>query len=197
MVLGDPGEGIADELHPPPLEVLDAAEIVENLARDGIGEQRVDGEVAPRRVLAPVLGVRDGRPAAVGGDVAAQRRHLDRRAVDDGGDGAVGEARRHRLDLRLREPRDHLLGRQPGGEVDVVDLELEQGVADAAADEARLALRRAKRAQQPRHPRPRPPSRFRQLHAGSSGSSGASRRLRLTIIAAVAPQIRRPSHSIS
>ena len=68
----------------------------------------------------------------------------------------------------------------------------EERVADAAADIARVALLGAKRGEQGPHPLAPLPGRPRKLHGANS-----SRRDRLTIIAAVAPQIRRPSHSIS
>ena len=48
------------------LEIVEAAEIVEDLAGQRIGGQGVDREVAPRRVLLPIVGEGDGRAAAVG-----------------------------------------------------------------------------------------------------------------------------------
>ena len=168
MILGDALERVADEAHPARLQVVEPPEIVEHLAARRIGGQSVDGEVAPRRVLAPILGVGDGGAAAVGGDVAAQGGDLDRLAADHGGDRAVGEAGRHRLDPRRLEPADHLVGRDPGGEVDVARLEAEQGVAHAAADESRLARRRAKRREQPVHARPVLPGGVGQAHATSA-----------------------------
>ncbi len=192
MVLGDSGERIADEADAPRLQVGLASEIVDDVESQRIGEQRIDGEVAAGGVLAPVVGVGDGGAAAVGGDVASQGRHLDRLARHDGGDRAVGEPGRNRLDPGLAEPIHHLLRRQSGGEVDVADRKPEQRVADAAADIARVAVPGAERREQGLHPFPPLPGRLGKLHSASS-----SRRDRLTIIAAVAPQIRRPSHSIS
>ena len=63
------------------VEVGEAAEIIVDLAARRLGAQRVDREVAPRRVLAPIVGEGDDGVAAVGRDVAAQRRHLDRPAA--------------------------------------------------------------------------------------------------------------------
>ena len=83
-------------------------------------------------------------------------------------------------------------GSKPGGEVDVADRQAEQVVANRAADIARQALLGAERVEQPR-PCPR---RLRHF-AASSFSSIAACATRLTIIAAVAPQILRPFHSIS
>ena len=192
MVLGDPDERVADEADPPSRQVGLAAEIVEDLQADRVRGQGVDREVAPGGVLPPVVRIGDGGPAAVGCDVAPQSRDLDRLAGDDGGDGAMGESGRHRLDPRLAEPLHHLRRLKAGGEVDVADLEPEQGVADAAADIARVAVRGSERGEKGLHPFPPLPRRLGKFHSASS-----RRRDRLTIIAAVAPQILRPSHSIS
>ena len=62
------------------------AEIVEQLAAERVGVERVDGEVAPRGVGRPVVGEGDGGAAAVGRDVAAQGGHFDHGARRDGGD---------------------------------------------------------------------------------------------------------------
>ena len=115
MVLGDPGERVADEADPSLREVGLAAEIVEHLAGDRIGEQGVDREVAAGGILAPVVRIGDGGSAAVGADVAPERRHLDRLAGDDRGDRAVGEAGRNRLDPSLAEPLHDLLRGETGG----------------------------------------------------------------------------------
>jgi hypothetical protein len=60
MVFGNPGERIADEPDPPGNEVLPAAEIVVNGAGFGLCVERVDGEIAPGRILAPAVGECDG-----------------------------------------------------------------------------------------------------------------------------------------
>ena len=73
MILGDPLQGIADEPDVALLEIGKAAEIVEQLAAQRIGEKRVDGEIAPRRILLPVVGEGDRRAPAVGRDVAFAR----------------------------------------------------------------------------------------------------------------------------
>src|SRR3546814_2249898 len=64
---------------------------------------RVDREVAPRGIVAPVVGEGDRRAAPVGRDVAAQRRDLVPVAARDGSDGAVGDAGRHDLDVGRSE----------------------------------------------------------------------------------------------
>ncbi len=155
-----------------------------------IGGQRIDGEIAAGRVFLPIVGVSDGRAAPVGRDVAAQRRDFDRLPGTDRGDRAVVDPGRHGLDVGRLEPLDDLFGQQAGGEVDIVDFEAEQVVAHRAADQPRQPLGSAERIEQPRHARPRAP------FFGVESQRHCSRRARLTMIAAVAPQILRPSQSI-
>ena len=75
--------------------------------------------------------------AAKGLDVVAQRRHLEMCLAEDGGDGAVVDAGRNRLDAGCLEAGDHGLGRRLRRDVDVADGAAQDGVANAAADEAR------------------------------------------------------------
>jgi hypothetical protein len=170
---------------------VETAEIVEDLARRGIGVERVHREIAPRRVLAPVVGIGDDRVAAVGRDVTTQCRYLDRTCGGDGSNRAVREAGRNRLDPRILESLDHLLWRQARGNVDIGDVDPEQRVAHRTTDEARLALRRAENFRQCFEAVPFAPRRSREYQ------DHLRRRARLTIIAAVAPQIRRSFHMIS
>ena len=72
MVLGDALERLADEADAARRDIVEAAEIIENLAADRVGIERVDGEVAARGILAPIVGEGDRGAAAVGGDVGAQ-----------------------------------------------------------------------------------------------------------------------------
>ena len=73
MILGDAGERIADEAHPARREIGEPVEIIEDLAARRIGGERVDREVAPRRILAPIVGEGDvaRRPS-----VATSRRKV-------------------------------------------------------------------------------------------------------------------------
>ena len=98
---------------------------------------------------------------------------------------------RNGLDPRLLQPLDDLLRPKPGCEVDVADRQPEELVADRAADVAGQPRARAQRAQQACHPAAVAPFRGVELQRH------CSRRERLTIIAAVAPQILRPFQSIS
>ena len=91
--------GVADEAHAPRLEIGKPADVVVHRAVGG-GRERVDGEVAPLGVGAPVAAEAHVGVAAEGLDVLAQRRHLERPAVDHDGDGAVLDAGRHRLEAR-------------------------------------------------------------------------------------------------
>ena len=101
------------------------------------------------------------------------------------------EPGRDRLDLGLFEPGDDLVRLQPGREVDIVDGKAQQPVAHRAADVAGQSLVGAERCKQALDAAdPAPLGRVElQLHR--------SLRDRLTIIAAVAPQILRPFQSIS
>ena len=62
--------------------------------------QRVDREIAPFGIGLPVAAELDLGMAAIGFDVLAQRRHLERVLVDDDGDRAVLDAGRNRLEAR-------------------------------------------------------------------------------------------------
>ena len=191
MILGNPLERVADEPHVALLEVLEPSEIIENLARSGVRGQGIDGEVPPCRVRPPIVGESDRRPAAIGRDIGSQGRDLERMAVADRGDRAMLDPGRNGLDARLFQATDHVIGLEPGCEIDVVDRQAKEAIANRAADIAGQPLLRAERGEQPRHPADSAPFRSLEPHFH------ASLRDRLTIIAAVAPQILRPSHSIS
>jgi len=151
MILGDALKRFADEADVSRLEVGEAVEIIEDFAARRVGGQGVDGEIAPRRILAPILGEGDRGAAAIGRDVAAQGGDLDRRAGEHRGDRAVGDSGRHRLDPSRLEPLHDLLGRKPRGEIDIADLEAQQRVAHAAADETGRARAGAERVEQAVH----------------------------------------------
>src|SRR3990167_11414613 len=76
MILGNARCGIADKGDASRLQVGKTAKPVVDRAGVEIGVQRVDREIAPRRIVAPVVGERDRGPAPVGFDVTAQRRDL-------------------------------------------------------------------------------------------------------------------------
>ena len=191
VVLGDAAIGIADEADAVGGKIVDAAEEVGDCAARRVGVERVDGEVASGGVLMPVVGEGDHRVAPVRLDVAAQRCDLHDRTLRQGGDRAVGDAGRHRPDARSLQPTHHFLRRQRRGEVEVGDRQVQQRVPHRAADPARpgsIGTERADQLGQPRTVAPR---------GGGESQTQLSRRDRLTIIAAVAPQMRRSSHCIS
>ena len=80
VVLADALVRVADEAHPPGVEICIAAERIV----DGplaVAVERVDGEVAPARVLGPVVREGHGGMPAEGLDVAPERRDLERRVA--------------------------------------------------------------------------------------------------------------------
>ena len=101
------------------------------------------------------------------------------------------DAGRHRLDPCLLEAADNFVRPDPRGEIDVADLEAHELVAHRAAHVAGLPLVCAERIQHARcTAQPAPLGCVEpQVHC--------SRRARLMMIAAVAPQILRPCHGIS
>ena len=126
---------------------------------------------------------------AVGAHVAAQRRHLDDRAVGDRGDRAMHDSRGHRLDSGGLQPADDFLRRMDRRDVDVGDRKAQQRVAHRATDIARRALLGTERHGQPVEAGP-----LRPVGGGQGGGfvhGHVSLCARLTIIAAVAPQMRR------
>ena len=149
IILGDPPRRVADEAHAPLLEIVEPADmIVDRAVARRI--ERVHGEVAPLGIAPPVAPERDPGMAPVGLDILAQRRHLERRAVDHDRDGAVVDAGRHRLEARGRGAAHHLLRHGGGGEVDVADRLAEQRVAHGAADHARFLAVAVEHVEQPR-----------------------------------------------
>ena len=97
VVLGDPPRRITNEAHAPLREVVEPANMIMHraVARD---VQRIHREVAPLGVAPPVTPECDPGMASEGLDVLAQRRHLERLAVDHDGDGAMLDAGRNRLE---------------------------------------------------------------------------------------------------
>jgi hypothetical protein len=191
MILRDPLQRVADEPHPPRCEVLATAEVIVNLTADRVGEQGVDSEVAPRGIFLPVIGEGHGCTAPVRRHVTAQGGDLHRLALADGSDSAVLDAGGNRPDARGRQAFHDGFGPQFRSKVDIADGKPQQLVAHGSPDVAREAFARAKRSQQRGDARTRTPGVCIQLHCH------CSRRDRFTSIAAVAPQIRRPAHSIS
>ena len=98
---------------------------------------------------------------------------------------------RNGLDFRFFQPPDHVIGRDAGRKVDVADGKREEIVAHGAPDVARQPFVGAERGEQPPH------AAFLAPLCGVEAQLHCSLRERLTIIAAVAPQILRSSQIIS
>src|SRR5690349_20280690 len=96
-VLADARLGIAHEPDAPGMQILDAADEVEDRAA-AVEEDRVHGEVAPLGILRPAGIEGDARMAAERLDVAAQGRDLEGPPARDRGDRAMLDAGRNRLD---------------------------------------------------------------------------------------------------
>ena len=111
MVLGNPLQRVADEPDVPVSQIVEAVEIVEDLARRRICGQGIDSEVAPRRIFPPIVGERDSRPAAVCRHVTAQGRDLEWVTIANSSDRAMVNTGRNGLDLRLFQAADDLVRR--------------------------------------------------------------------------------------
>ncbi len=105
----------------------------------GIGVDGVQPEIAPPSVLVPVGGEGDHGPPSVRRHVPAQGGDFDRLMIGDGGDGPVLHAGRRGSEAGGLKSFDHIARRQGRGHVDIVDRPADQGIADAAADEAGAA----------------------------------------------------------
>ena len=131
------GSRIADEAHAPCRDIVQPADVVVHDA-GGVDRQTVDGEIAPLGVANPVAAERDLGLAAEGLGVLAQGGDLERLSIDHQRHGAVVDAGRHALDAGRLGAADHL-GRQGGGrDIDIGDRNLQQRIADRAADHARF-----------------------------------------------------------
>jgi hypothetical protein len=127
---------IADKAHPARLQIGQPAEEIGDLQRFWMGIERVDGEIAPCRILAPVVGEGDRRAASIGADVAAQRGDLDRAGFENGRNGAVLDPGRHGTDTGVAAQIDHLFGPMERRAIDIGHGDAEQRVAHRAADPA-------------------------------------------------------------
>jgi hypothetical protein len=135
-----PRHGRADQSEPPEADVGDAADVVPHLLGRRIEIERIDREIAPRRVLGlrAVDVVGDQAAVLVGGVLAglrgAKRRHLDRLRPDVHVDQTEPPAD----DERAPEQRLHLLGARVGRNVEILGLDPEQQIADCATHDEGL-----------------------------------------------------------
>ena len=140
IIFRDARPRIAHEPHLARDKVFHPGGVIENLAA-GRGIKRIDGEVAPRRILGPVVGEHHAGMAAIGLDIPAQRGDLEGMGAGNGGDGAVIHAGLDHLDVLGNQPGQHLAGRHGHGNVDVRNRRPQQRIAHRATDEARFAQR--------------------------------------------------------
>ena len=98
IILGDARRRIADEAHAPRREIGEPADIVVHACRRRVTDSALMVKSRRSASALPVAAERDLGLAAEGLDVLAQRRHLERPAVDHHRDGAVLDAGRHRLE---------------------------------------------------------------------------------------------------
>ncbi|MCW0422840.1 hypothetical protein NB713_000783 [Xanthomonas sacchari] len=131
--------GVADQLHQPRLHILEAADVVAHReVLDGV-VQGVAGEVAAHRIVldAAVDVVADQAAvvhlavAAAVVDVGAEGGDLDDLAAVD----HVGQAEAAADQATVAEQLLDLLGGGVGGDVEILGLDLDQQVADRAADQ--------------------------------------------------------------
>ncbi len=173
MILGNARLGIADEAHAVRGKIGKAAEIVIERAVRRIGIERVHGEIAPGGIRLPVRAEGDSGAAAIGRDVAAQRRDLDRPVMDDRRHRTMGDAGRHRLEAGRPDPLHDILGPVDRCDVDILDRQAEQAVAHGPAHEARLARARAQCRAQLGEAGPRAPFGIRQAVRQRSGQEAS------------------------
>ncbi len=121
----------------PVAEILQPVEIIIDAAVGRAG-QRIDGEVAARRVQRPVVRIGDPGPPAVGFHIHPQRGDFEKLFANDGGYRTVIDAGGNGLDARRLQQTHDPFRRCREGHVDVPYGAFEQGVADAAANEPHL-----------------------------------------------------------
>ncbi len=137
IVFGDPLVRIADEAHAFCGDILKPTDVVVHDAF-GVNRQAVDGEVAPLRISYPVAAERYLRLAAKRLGILAQRGDLKRLRIDNQRHGAVFDARRHALDAGRLGAADHLRRQGGGRDIDIAGRNLQERIADRAADHARF-----------------------------------------------------------
>ena len=110
MIFADTLVRVADEAHAARVEVVQPAEIVRDLERFRVRVERVDREIAPCGILAPIACESDRRAATIGGDVVAQSGHFHRATIEQRGNRAVIDPGRDGPDPRRLASFDHLFG---------------------------------------------------------------------------------------
>ena len=184
MILFYPLSSVANKAHRARLQISKPVKIVLNRVSFWVSIKRIDREVAPSGILAPIAGKCYGRAPPVGADIMAQRRDLNRPIAKHGSDGAVVDTRWHDFDPCIFTKAHRLLGQMRCRAVHIMDIQPQQSVADAAANPADAS--RAQCSGELRQP-------FALHPAGLGKHAHESLLAKLAIIPAVTPQIRKPS----
>ena len=137
IILSYPLVRISDEADTPCRDIVQSADVIVHDAI-GVNRQPVDGEVAPLGIAHPIASERDFRLAAEGLGVLAQRRDLERLGFDDERHRAMFNTGRYALDAGCLGAADHFGGQGGGRNIDIADRNLQQRIADRAADHARF-----------------------------------------------------------
>ncbi len=139
-ILAQAGHRRADHFQLARADVGHAADVIPHFLLGRVEVQRVDREVAPRRVLhLRAIHVVRQQPAVFVGCVVAGLRGAKRRDFDGFGAGMdVHEPKTASDDEGTAEERLHLLGPGVGGDVEILGLDAEQEIAHCAADDEGL-----------------------------------------------------------
>ena len=180
--------GIADEAHTPGGKIGKTAEIIRDFEGFRVGIQRIDGEIAPRRIVFPFVGEGDRGAPAIGRDIAPQRGDLHISVVEDRGHGAVVDTGGNSADTGILAAIDDGGGQMPRRRVDIMRAIVQHRVAYAAADPANILS--AQRFDELGQARALRPFGLWQMCRHQCASSHAIRRDRFQQMAAVTPQIR-------
>ena len=146
IVLGNATVGVADEAHASCRDIRQPADMVMHDA-SGVDRQPVDREIAPFGVARPVATECNLSLAAVGLDVLAQGRDLERPGFDHQRHGTMLDTGRYALDAGGLGAADHLGRQRRGRDIDVADRDPEQCIANRARRQ-RAPLRRHRSALQ-------------------------------------------------
>ena len=146
IVLADAALGVFDEAHAAGHQIGHAAQRIDDRAA-GIGIKRVHGEVAAPGILGEAVRKPHHSVTSIGLHIGAKGRDLVADTLRDQRDGAVVDAGGHRFQARRAGKADDPFGTRIRGDVHIRDVEPEQRVAHAAADDIGLLTRPDQRAQ--------------------------------------------------
>jgi hypothetical protein len=137
IIFGDPLRRITDEADPARGEVGETVNIIVQLAVRR-QRQRIDREIAPHGVGDPVPAEHNLGLAAIGFDITPQRCHFERFVRNQDGDGAMLDAGGNGLPARRFDAPHDLIRQGRGRNIDFMNGQAQQRIADGAADNARF-----------------------------------------------------------